>query len=63
MIWSPKACLDDGTVRPLIARAQRVGDALILLTAAEAGLPVLTANRDEFGLTQQVADSGAFLYY
>jgi hypothetical protein len=35
--------------------AGRRCDALIYLTAAKAGIPVLTANRDEFDLIQQIA--------
>ncbi len=45
------------------ARKESLNDALILLTAAKAGLPVLTANRDEFDLLQQVAGGGTFLHY
>lgn len=44
-------------------RKQCLNDALILLTAAKAGLPVLTANRDEFDLLQQVARAGQFIHY
>jgi hypothetical protein len=36
---------------------------LILLTAAKAGLPVLTANRVDFDLIQQIAGTGQFVYY
>ncbi len=36
---------------------------LILLTAAKAGLPVLTANRDEFDLIQQIAPEVRFVHY
>ena len=45
------------------SRTACLNDALILLAAARAGLPVLTANRGEFDLIQQVAGSGAFLHY
>ena len=45
------------------ARKECLNDALILLTAAKAGLPVLTANREEFDLIQQVAGQGTFLHY
>ena len=38
-------------------------DALILLAAAKAGLPVLTADREDFDLIQQIAGGGTFLYY
>jgi predicted nucleic acid-binding protein len=40
-----------------------LNDALIYLTAAKAGVPVLTPNRDEFDLIQQVASEGHFLYF
>ncbi len=44
-------------------RKECLNDALIYLTAAKAGLPVLTANRDEFDLIQQLAQTGDFLYF
>lgn len=47
-------------------RAQRkemLNDVLIYLSATKAGLPVLTANREDFDLIQQVAGSGVFVYY
>ena len=40
-----------------------LNDALIFLTAAKAGLPVLTANRVEFDLIQQLVPEGRFLHY
>jgi hypothetical protein len=40
-----------------------LNDALIFLTAAKAGIPVLTANRDEFDLIQQLAPAGRFIHY
>ena len=40
-----------------------LNDALIFLTAAKAGLPVLTSNRDEFDLIQQLAPEGRFIHY
>ena len=40
-----------------------LNDALIFLTAAKAGLPVLTSNRDEFDLIQQLAPEGRFIGY
>lgn len=55
---------DAGVVAGMLARTQSfqphqrkecLNDALIFLTAAKAGLPVLTANRDEFDLIQQLA--------
>lgn len=40
-----------------------LNDSLIFLTAAKAGLPVLTANRDEFDLIQQIAPEGRFIHF
>lgn len=44
-------------------RKDCLNDALIFLTAAKAGLPVLTANRDEFDLIQQLAPHGRFIHF
>lgn len=44
-------------------RKECLNDALIFLTAAKAGLPVLTANRDEFDLIQQLAPEGRFIHF
>lgn len=44
-------------------RKECLNDALILLTAARAGLAVLTANRDDFDLLQQLAPEGRFVHY
>ena len=44
-------------------RKECLNDALIYLTAARAGLPVLTANRDEFDLIQQIAPQGRLIYF
>lgn len=44
-------------------RKEVLNDALILLTAAEAGLPVLTANRGNFDLVQQAAGTRMFIHY
>lgn len=44
-------------------RKEALNDALIFLTAAKAGLPVLTANRVEFDLIQQLAPQGRFVHY
>ena len=61
-----------GLVAGTLARIQGFGrssrvaclnDALILLAAAKAGLPVLTADRTDFDLIQQITGNGAFLYY
>ena len=43
-------------------RKECLNDALIFLTAAKAGIPVLTANRDEFDLIQQLAPEGRFIH-
>ena len=44
-------------------RKECLNDALIYLTAAKMGLPVLTANRDEFDLIQQLAPEGQFVHF
>lgn len=63
---------DAGLVAGTLARTQGfqrdqrkecLNDALIYLTAAKIGLPVLTANRDEFDLIQQLAPGGRFIHY
>lgn len=63
---------DAGLIAGTLARTQNfqpyqrrecVNDALILLTAAKAGLRVLTSNRDEFDLIQQLAPQGQFIYF
>ena len=66
-IWA-----DAGLIAGTLARTQGyqphqrkacLNDALIFLTAAKAGLPVLTSNRDEFDLIQQLAPEGRFISY
>ncbi len=61
-----------GLIAGTLARTQRfqrhqrkecLNDALVFLTAAKIGLPVLTANRDEFGLIQQIARQGRFIRF
>ena len=63
---------DAGLIAGTLARTQRfqphqrkecLNDALIFLTAAKAGLPVLTANRGEFDLIQQLAPEVRFIHY
>lgn len=63
---------DAGVIAGMLARTQGfqphqrkecLNDALIFLTAAKAGVPVLTANRDEFDLIQQIAPEGQFIHY
>lgn len=44
-------------------RKEALNDALIFLTAAKAGIPVLTADREDFDLIQQIAPSGRFIYF
>jgi predicted nucleic acid-binding protein len=64
--------LEAGVIAGTLARTQGfqrhqrkecLADALIYLTAAKAGLPVFTANRDEFDLIQQLAPEGSFVYF
>ena len=45
-----------------VQRRECLNDALIFLTAAKAGIAVLTANRDEFDLIQQVAQKGRLIH-
>ncbi len=44
-------------------RKECLADALIFLTAAKAGLPVLTADRDDFDLIQQLEPRGRFIHF
>ena len=44
-------------------RKECLNDALIYLTAAKRGLPVVTANRVEFDMIQQIAPGGTFLHF
>ncbi len=62
---------DAGVIAGTLARTQGfqphqrkecLNDALIFLTAAKAGIPVLTGNRDEFDLIQQIAPEGQFIH-
>ena len=45
------------------SRKECLNDTLILLAEAIAGLPVLMANPDEFGLIQQVTGGGSCLHH
>jgi predicted nucleic acid-binding protein len=42
---------------------ESLNDCLIYLTAAKAGLPVLTADRDDFDLIQQISPGGRFVHF
>jgi predicted nucleic acid-binding protein len=64
--------LEAGVIAGVFARTQGfqkhqrkecLNDALIYLSAAKAGLPVLTANRDEFDIIQQIAPEGRFIHF
>jgi predicted nucleic acid-binding protein len=44
-------------------RKEMLNDALIFLTAAKAGLAVLTADRDHYDLLQQICPEGRFVFY
>lgn len=68
----PQIWAEAGLIAGTLARTQRfqphqrkecLNDALILLTAARAGLPVLTANRDDFDIIQQLAPQGRFIHF
>ena len=63
---------DAGVVAGVLARTQAfqrhqrkecLNDALNYLTAAKAGLPLLTADRDQFDLIQQLAPEGQFIHF
>ena len=67
-VWLSGGTLASTLARPQgLQRHQRkevmLNGALIYLSASKAGLPVLSANRSEFDLLQQVAGTGAFLHY
>jgi predicted nucleic acid-binding protein len=64
--------LEAGVIAGMLARIQNfqrhqrkecLNDSLIYLSAAKAGLPVLTANRVEFDLIQQLAPVGRFIHF
>jgi predicted nucleic acid-binding protein len=66
-IWA-----DAGLVAGTLARTQGfqphqrrelLNDALILLTAAKAGLAVLTSDRDHYDLLQRLCPEGRFVFY
>jgi predicted nucleic acid-binding protein len=68
----PQIWAEAGLIAGTLARTQNfqrhqrkecLNDALIYLTAAKAGLAVLTANRDEFDLIQQIAPYGRFVHF
>ena len=68
----PEIWAEAGLIAGVLARTQdhqrrqrkeALNDALIFLTAAKAGLPVLTANRREFDLIQQLAPHGRFVHF
>lgn len=44
-------------------RKELLNDALILLTAAKAGLAVLTSDRDHYDLLQQLCPESRFVFY
>lgn len=69
---NPQIWVEAGMIAGTLARTQNfqrhqrkecLNDALIFLTAAQAGLPVLTANRDEFDMIQQLAPHGRFIHF
>lgn len=64
--------VDAGLIAAALARTQGfqshqrkecLNDALIMLTAARAGFAVLTSNRDEFDLIQQMAPETRFVHF
>lgn len=67
LVWT-----DAGVVAGVLARTQGfqrhqrkecLNDALIYLTAAKAGLPVLTADNHQFDLIQRLAPEGQFIHF
>jgi predicted nucleic acid-binding protein len=67
-----EAWLEAGVIAGSLARTQGfqrhqrkecLNDALVFLAATRAGLPVLTANRDEFDLIQQLVPEGRFIHF
>lgn len=72
LVPDAQAWAEAGVIAGTLARTQGyrkhqlkqcLNDALIYLTAARAGLPVLTGNRDDFDLIQQLAPEGRFVYF
>jgi len=68
----PQIWAEAGLIAGTLARTQNfqrhqrkecLNDALIFLTASRAGLPVLTANRQDFDLIQQLAPQGQFIHF
>ncbi|EIM31130.1 type II toxin-antitoxin system VapC family toxin [Microvirga lotononidis] len=64
--------IEAGLIAGILARTQGyqphqrkecLNDALIYLSAAKEGIPVLTSNRDEFDVIQQIAKRGMFVHY
>ena len=68
----PQVWSDAGVVAGVLARTQGfqrherkecLNDALIYLTATKSGVPVLTADRTQFDLIQQLAPEGQFIHF
>jgi predicted nucleic acid-binding protein len=64
--------IEAGMIAGILARTQGyqphqrkecLNDALIYLSAVKEGIPVLTSNRDEFDVIQQIARQGMFVHY
>jgi hypothetical protein len=66
-VWSGAGVLAGALARTQgFQRYQRkecLNDALIYLTAAKAGLPVLTSDRNQFDLIQHFAPEGQFIRF
>jgi predicted nucleic acid-binding protein len=72
LIPNAQIWIEAGILAGTLARTQRyqrqqlkecLNDALVFLTAAKIGLPVLTENRDDYDLLQQLAPEGRFVYF
>lgn len=68
----PEIWVEAGLIAGTLSRVQRfqphqrkecLNDALIYLSAAKLGIPVLTEDRGEFDLIQQIACRGTFIHY
>ena len=66
-VWSDAGVIAGALARTQgFARHQRkecLNDALIYLTATKAGVPVLTADRNQFDLIQQLVPEGKFIHF
>ncbi len=71
LVPDPQVWADAGMVAGIVARIQGfqkqqlkelLNDAVIYLCAAKQGFPVLTENKADFDLLQQIAPGGSFIF-